>query len=79
VNGVIEAITAQTEAAAGGFASTTAAVNEISEVQVAIAASVEEQAAVLTEITRQVSLASTAGAEVLTGLDRLIADARRTE
>jgi methyl-accepting chemotaxis protein len=79
VNGVIEAITAQTEAAAGGFASTTAAVNEISEVQVAIAASVEEQAAVLAEITRQVSLASTAGAEVLTGLDRLIADARRTE
>ncbi|MEV6490833.1 methyl-accepting chemotaxis protein [Actinoplanes sp. NPDC051633] len=78
VNGVIGAITGQTEAAAGGFASTTSAVNEISEVQVAIAASVEEQASVLAEIARQVSTASTAGKEVLAGLDRLIADARRS-
>jgi methyl-accepting chemotaxis protein len=75
VNNVIAAVTGQTEAAAHGFASTVSAVAEINEVQIAIAASVEEQAAVLHEITRQLSTASNAAREVLAGLDRLTSDA----
>jgi len=76
VNGVIDAVTGQTEAAATGFASTASAVAEINEVQIAIAASVEEQAAVLGEITRQLSTATQAGHEMMAGLDRLTANAR---
>jgi methyl-accepting chemotaxis protein len=75
VNNVIAAVTGQTEAAANGFASTVSAVVEINEVQIAIAASVEEQASVLHEITRQLSTASNAAREVLAGLDRLTSDA----
>jgi methyl-accepting chemotaxis protein len=71
VNHVIETITGQTEAAAAGFASTVAAVGEISEVQIAIASSVEEQASVLAEVTRQLSTASTAARDVLAALDQL--------
>jgi methyl-accepting chemotaxis protein len=77
VNGTIEAITGQTDAAAAGFASTVSAVAEISEVQIAIAASVEEQAAVLAEVTRQLSTASRAARAVLAGLDELTADANQ--
>jgi methyl-accepting chemotaxis protein len=76
VNGVIDAVTGQTEAAATGFASTAAAVAEINEVQIAIALSVEQQAAVLNEITRQLSTASEAAREMVAGLDRLTANAR---
>jgi methyl-accepting chemotaxis protein len=76
VTGVIDAVTGQTEAAATGFASTAAAVAEINEVQIAIAASVEEQAVVLAEITRQLSTASAAAREMVVGLDRLTANAR---
>jgi methyl-accepting chemotaxis protein len=75
VNNVITAVTGQTEAAASGFASTVAAVVEINEVQIAIAASVEEQAALLDEVTRQLSTASGAAREVLAGLDRLTGEA----
>jgi methyl-accepting chemotaxis protein len=72
VSTVIGAIVEQTGATATGFAATTAAtVAEISQVQVDIAASVEEQAAVLSEVTRRLSTASHAAQEILTGLERL--------
>jgi methyl-accepting chemotaxis protein len=71
VNDVIEAVTGQTDAAAG-FASTVTAVTHISEVQIASAAWVEEQAAVLAEVARQLCTASRAAHDVLTGLDQLV-------
>jgi methyl-accepting chemotaxis protein len=71
VSTVIGAIVEQTGATATGFATTAATVAEISQVQVDIAASVEEQAAVLSEVTRQLSTASHAAQEILTGLERL--------
>ena len=76
VSDVISAIIGQTEAVASSFASTTTVVGEVSEIQVDIAASVEEQAVVLTEVTRQLSTASSAAQEVLTGLDRLTETAK---
>ncbi len=75
VGTVVDAIVAQTGAVAGGFASTAATVSEITQVQVDIAASVEEQAAVLAEVTRQLAAASQAARAVLTGLDELTAHA----
>jgi methyl-accepting chemotaxis protein len=77
VNTVIEAIIGQTGAVATSFASTTSVVSEINGVQVDIASSVEEQAVVLAEVTRQLSTASRAAQEVITGLDRLTASARQ--
>jgi methyl-accepting chemotaxis protein len=71
VNDVIEAIVGQTGAVASSFASTTAVVAEVNEIQVDIAASVEEQAVVLAEVTRQLSTASHAAQGILQGLDRL--------
>jgi methyl-accepting chemotaxis protein len=76
VSDVISAIIGQTEAVASSFASTTTVVGEVSEIQVDIAASVEEQAVVLAEVTRQLSTASSAAQEVLTGLDRLTETAK---
>jgi methyl-accepting chemotaxis protein len=76
VRDVISAIIGQTEAVASSFASTTTVVGEVSEIQVDIAASVEEQAVVLSEVTRQLSTASSAAQEVLTGLDRLTETAK---
>jgi methyl-accepting chemotaxis protein len=74
VTAVIGAIVEQTGAAATGFASTAATVSEINEVQVDIAASVEEQAVVLSEVTRQLSTASRAAQGILGGLDQLTAN-----
>jgi methyl-accepting chemotaxis protein len=68
---VIEAIVAQTGEVAATFESTTGAVSEIHNLQIDIAASVEEQAAVLGEVTRQLSTATEAAQQVITGLDRL--------
>jgi methyl-accepting chemotaxis protein len=76
VSDVISAIIGQTEAVASSFASTTTVVGEVSDIQVDIAASVEEQAVVLSEVTRQLTTASSAAQEVLDGLDRLTAAAK---
>ncbi|GAA2547914.1 methyl-accepting chemotaxis protein [Winogradskya consettensis] len=71
VNQVIESIVAQTGDVSETFQSTTAAVTDIHTVQTDIAASVEEQSAVLGEVTRQLSHATAAAESVLTGLNRL--------
>ncbi|GGL15146.1 methyl-accepting chemotaxis protein [Mangrovihabitans endophyticus] len=76
VNGVIETIVAQTNGVAETFETTTGAVSEIYTVQTDIAASVEQQSAVLSEITRQLSTATTSAQQVLTGLEKLAEGAR---
>ncbi|MET8151714.1 methyl-accepting chemotaxis protein [Actinoplanes sp. NPDC049668] len=76
VSTVIQAIIEQTNATAAGFASTAETVGEISQVQIDIAASVEQQAAVLAEVTRQLSTAASATNDILSGLDRLTDNAR---
>jgi methyl-accepting chemotaxis protein len=73
VNGVITAIVGQTQEVARSFVATTDVVTEIHTLQIDIAASVEEQAAVLAEVTRQLSAATTAAQGVLAGLERLTA------
>jgi len=73
VNGVITAIVGQTQEVARSFVATTDMVTEIHTLQIDIAASVEEQAAVLAEVTRQLSAATTAAQGVLAGLERLTA------
>lgn len=75
VDAVIAAITGETEDVVRSFVSTAEAVSEIHALQIEIAASVEEQAIVLSEVTRQLSTATTAAQEILTGLDGLIATA----
>ena len=60
VNQVITAIVAETGDVAHTFASTTGAVDGIHELQLNIASSVEEQAAVLAEVTTQLSTATAA-------------------
>jgi methyl-accepting chemotaxis protein len=75
VNEVIEAIVAQTLEVAGTFENTNNAVTDIHTIQLDIAASVEEQAAVLAEVTRQLSTATSAARQVLSGLERLTTDA----
>jgi methyl-accepting chemotaxis protein len=71
VNQVIDAIVAQTGDVATTFESTTGAVAVIHGIQTDIATSVEEQAAVLDEVTRQLSTATAAAQQVLAGLERL--------
>ena len=71
VNQVITAIVAETRDVARTFASTADAVGEIHELQIDIASSVEEQAAVLNEVTVQLSNATASAEHVLTGLARL--------
>jgi methyl-accepting chemotaxis protein len=73
VNGVIQAIVAQTGDVATTFGSTTTAVADIHAIQADIAVSVEAQAAVLTEVTRQLAAATVAAEQVLTGLELLTA------
>jgi methyl-accepting chemotaxis protein len=75
VNGVIETIIAQTGEVASTFESTTAAVAGIHAKQIDIATSVEEQAAVLNEVTRQLSTATVSAQGVLAGLEHLSAEA----
>jgi methyl-accepting chemotaxis protein len=71
VKQVINAIVMETTDVATTFATTSGAVSDIHELQISIAASVEEQAAVLAEVTRQLSTATASANQVLTGLDRL--------
>jgi methyl-accepting chemotaxis protein len=75
VNVVIETIVAQTGEVASTFESTTTAVAGIHAKQIDIAASVEEQAAVLDEVTRQLSTATASAQGVLAGLEHLSNDA----
>jgi methyl-accepting chemotaxis protein len=77
VNQVITAIVAETGDVAHTFASTAGAVDDIHELQLNIASSVEEQAAVLAEVTTQLSAATGAADQVLTGLQTLSAAAAR--
>ena len=71
VNEVITAIVAETDDVAQTFAGTSDAVGDIHQLQITIAASVEQQAAVLADVTDQLSRATAAADEVLAGLDRL--------
>ena len=73
VNQVITAIVAETDDVAQTFAHTTDAVDGIHELQLSIASSVEEQAAVLAEVTKQLSNATAAADQVLAGLQKLSA------
>jgi methyl-accepting chemotaxis protein len=59
------------------FASTTGAVDDIHELQLNIASSVEEQASVLAEVTTQLSAATAAADQVLAGLQTLSASTGR--
>ncbi|GIE81615.1 hypothetical protein Aph02nite_75650 [Actinoplanes philippinensis] len=77
VNQVITAIVAETGDVAHTFASTTGAVDDIHELQLNIASSVEEQAAVLAEVTTQLSAATAAADQVLAGLETLSATTDR--
>ncbi|MEV0899648.1 methyl-accepting chemotaxis protein [Actinoplanes sp. NPDC049802] len=77
VNQVITTIVAETGDVAHTFASTTGAVDDIHELQLNIASSVEEQAAVLAEVTTQLSTATAAADQVLAGLQTLSATAER--
>ena len=71
VDGVIRAIVAQTGDVATTFDTTTTAVADIHAIQADIATSVQEQAAVLADVTRQLATATVAAQQVLTGLERL--------
>ena len=73
LNEVITAIVAETDDVAQTFAGTSDAVGDIHQLQITIAASVEQQAAVLADVTAQLSRATAAADEVLAGLDRLAA------
>ncbi|MBB2943124.1 methyl-accepting chemotaxis protein [Actinoplanes lutulentus] len=73
VNEVITAIVAETDDVAQTITSTTGAVDGIHELQLNIASSVEEQAAVLSEVTTQLSTATSAADQVLAGLQSLAA------
>jgi methyl-accepting chemotaxis protein len=72
VNEVITAIVAETGDVAGTIATTTDAVGDIHQVQITIAAAVEQQAAVLADVTGQLGKATVAADQVLSGLDKLI-------
>jgi methyl-accepting chemotaxis protein len=71
VNKVIAAIIGETDDVARSFVSTSAVIGEMLTLQVEMVASVEEQAFVMTEVTRQLANATAAAGEVLDGLDRL--------
>ncbi|GAA2709859.1 hypothetical protein Apa02nite_080790 [Actinoplanes palleronii] len=75
VNKVITAIVAETDDVAQTFAATTGSVDGIHALQLNIASSVEEQAAVLTEVTKQLSTATASADQVLVGLEALAAKA----
>jgi methyl-accepting chemotaxis protein len=71
VGTAIDTVLGETEAVARSFASTSAVVGEIHGLQVDIAASVEQQAAALAEVTEQLRQASSAARSILTGLEQL--------
>jgi len=71
VSAAIDTVVGETEAVARSFASTSAVVGEIHALQVAIAASVDQQASTLSEVTLRLSQASQAARAILAGLDGL--------
>ena len=71
VSSVIAGVVTETEAVARSFASTSSVVGEIHGLQVDIASSVEEQAATLSEVTRELANAAQAAQAILDGLERL--------
>ena len=73
----IAAIVTETGDVAQTFAATAGAVDDIHELQLNIASSVEEQSAVLAEVTAQLSTATVAAGQVLTGLQALSATSDR--
>ncbi|MEV0901291.1 methyl-accepting chemotaxis protein [Actinoplanes sp. NPDC049802] len=78
VNAVITTIVAETDDVAQTFSATTGAVDDIHQLQLNIASSVEQQAAVLAEVTTQLSTATAAANQVLTGLEALTAGSAST-
>ncbi|GIE90826.1 methyl-accepting chemotaxis protein [Actinoplanes regularis] len=73
VNTVITAIISETDDVAQTFARTTGAVDGIHDLQLDIASSVDEQAKVLGEVTKQLSTATASADQVLAGLQALTA------
>ena len=71
VNRVIAAIVGETSAVAASFTSTASAVEEVRAVQNEIAHAVDDQVALLAEVTEQLSTASQASRQIMAGLDRL--------
>jgi methyl-accepting chemotaxis protein len=75
VRAVVEGVVQETEKVARSFSTTSALVGEIGGAQTDIAASVEEQAAVLAEVTRHTAAAAAATHEITLALSDLIAAA----
>jgi methyl-accepting chemotaxis protein len=73
VDEVINAIVRETTDVARACSATADAVDGINELQLNIASSVEEQAAVLAEVTKQLSTATQSAERVLTGLGAITA------
>lgn len=71
INEVIDSITDETSEVASSFVSTTSVIDDIHNLQIDIAASVEEQSSVLAEVTRQLSTATDAAKDMLRNLDQL--------
>ena len=71
VGSAIDTVMGETEAVARSFASTSAVVGEIHALQVGIAASVDQQAMTLAEVTPRLREAAEAARAILTGLDGL--------
>jgi methyl-accepting chemotaxis protein len=71
VETVINTIVAETDEVITGFGSTIAVIDEIHSTQIEIAAAVEQQSGVLAEVTGQLTTATQAAQEVLSGLDKL--------
>jgi methyl-accepting chemotaxis protein len=71
VSSAIAAVVGETEAVAKSFASTSAVVGEIHNLQIDIASAVEQQASTIAEVTRQLAAAADAARGILHGLDDL--------
>jgi methyl-accepting chemotaxis protein len=71
IRSVISAIVDETTDVAETFASTAGAVDDMHQLQITIASSVEEQATVLSSVADQLSQATAAADHVLAGLERL--------
>ncbi len=72
VRGVVDEVVRGTSKVAASFRTTNDLVGRIGVAQTSIAASVEEQAAVLAEVARQTTAAARAGQEVTLALDDLV-------
>ena len=73
VRDVIDGVVEETANVARSFATTSALVGQIQVAQTDIAASVEHQAAVLSEVARQTATAAEAAGEINAGLNHLLA------